>query len=88
MIPAHWNLAHPEIRPAREIEELNVETEPVRFRPLEDRPEDLEAKGFESTLRVPKRKSGRGSNDEIENTAALFAPPWLTMTDQPAVESA
>jgi predicted component of type VI protein secretion system len=43
---------------------------------------------FEAALRVPERQPGRQTNDEIENSAALFAAPRLMDADQFAVEGA
>src|SRR5256885_13168216 len=43
---------------------------------------DIEAKCFETTLRVPKPQAGGESHKKIEDAASLFTPPGLVLTDR------
>src|SRR5437764_620454 len=73
---------HPEVRFSRAIQELDIEAEAVGLRRLKDGTENIEAKRLEAALRVPKWKTGREPDDEIEYATALFSSPGLTKPDQ------
>src|SRR5437667_10541070 len=66
--------------------DIEGETGGVRF--FENRAKNIEPKGFESALVVPKRHPGREPHDQVENATRLFAAPRLTDADQFPVERA
>ena len=88
MIPAHRNLAEAHSGALREIKEFDIESEPFDSRHFQNWPANLEAKSFEAALCVPKRKTGRNSNEQIKNATGGFAPPWLVVTDQTPIQTA
>src|SRR4029077_12992715 len=88
VVPAHWNLANTQTGLMRAIKQLHVEREAFDSRRFKNRSARLEAKRFESALRVPKRESGGGADKQIKNTASLISPPRLMNSDQAAIQSA
>mgnify|MGYP003693739373 CR=1 FL=1 len=87
MIPAHRNFADMQSGAMREIKQLNVKGETIDASGFENWAADVHPKCFETTLRVPKRKTGGEAHEQIENTAGLFSPPRLMMADQAAVDA-
>src|SRR5437762_13485888 len=75
VVPADRDFFHPEVRFSRAIQELDIEAEAVGLRRLKDGTENIEAKRLEAALRVPKWKTGREPDDEIEYATALFSSP-------------
>src|SRR6188472_4804623 len=88
MIPTHWNFANLQTGPMRAIKQLHIEREAFDLRFFKNRPARLETKRFKSTLSVPKWQPCGGPDQQIENTAALLAPPRLMHADQAAIQSA
>src|SRR5712692_9875750 len=88
MIPAHGNLAQPQAGKMRETDQFDVKAEAIDLRRFDQRPAYVHAKGFEAALRVPERQAGRRTNDEIENSSALFTTPRLVCANQAAIERA
>jgi hypothetical protein len=88
MIPVHRNLAQAQSGALREIKELDIESKPLDSRGFQNWPANIEAKGFETALRVPKRKTRRNPDEQIENASSLLPPPRLMLTNQVAIESA
>src|SRR6188472_2814413 len=82
MIPTHWNFANLQTGPMRAIKQLHIEREAFDLRFFKNRPARLETKRFKSTLSVPKWQPCGGPDQQIENTAALLAPPRLMHADQ------
>ena len=68
------------------IQQLHIKTEAIDCRSFNNRPADAHAKSLEATLRVPEGKTGRQPHSEIENAAALFAPPRLVNANQTSVK--
>ena len=73
MVPADWNFTDAQTSALRQIKQLHVERETLDSRRFEDRPARVEAKGFESALRIPKRQRGGDSHKQIEDAASLLA---------------
>src|SRR5207302_10018518 len=67
---------------------LDIETESINLRGCNQRSAYAHAKSFETTLRVPKRKTRRHTDDQIEDATSLFASPWLMNANQAAIKSA
>ena len=81
MVPANGNFAQTQSRLMREIEQLDVECEPDDLRGFKNGTTNFKTKSLETSLRVPKRQAGGKPHQQVENATALFAPPWLMMTD-------
>ena len=88
VIPTHRNFAEPQSAAVGEKKKFDIERESDGMRFFQNRAASIEAKRFETALCVPKRHSGRESNDQIENAAGLFASPWLMSSDQFSIERA
>src|SRR5204863_2355520 len=88
VVPAHRNFAQTQSGLTSEIEQFDVETKSIDLGFRDYWPANIEAERFEPALRVPKWKTGSDADNQIENTAALFATPWLPIADQPPVQSA
>src|SRR5262245_13468294 len=72
----------------RQIDQLNIEPEPINLRRFDQRAADAHAEGLEAALRVPERQSGRQPHYQVEHAPALLAPPWLVHADEVAIERA
>src|SRR6266550_1382241 len=88
MVPAHGNFADAQSGALREIKQLHIEGEAVDASGFENRPTNIEAERFETTLRIPKRQAGGKPHKKVENAATLFAPRGLVPTDQAAIDRA
>src|SRR5213075_166020 len=87
MVPAHGDFFQSQARAKSQIKQLHVKPEAIDSRGFHQRPANTHAKGFETTLRVPERQTGRQADDEIENASTLFAPPWLMHPNQLSFQS-
>src|SRR6266536_1641577 len=81
VIPAHGNLPDSQAGTLREIKQLNIESETLDTRCLQDRPANIEAKRLEPALRIPKRQPCREAHEQIKNPASLLASPRLVDPD-------
>src|ERR1043166_4642850 len=88
VVPAHGNFANAQPGALREEEQLDVEGEPIHACRLEDRSANVEAKRFESTLRVPEGQTSRNAHEQIENAPGVLPPPRLMDADELAIERA
>src|SRR5438067_2384530 len=72
----------------REIDQLDIESEPIYLRGLNQRAADTHAESLETALCIPERQSGRDAHEKIEYPPALLAPPGLMHADQVAIQRA
>src|SRR6266571_9305435 len=61
MIPAHGNLPNSQAGTLREIKQLHIKREAIHASGFQDRTTNIETKGLEPALGVPKRQTGRDS---------------------------
>lgn len=88
MIPAHRDLAQPQSRAMSEEEKFYIKSESVHFSGRDNLPADGHVKRFEAALGIPEWKAGSGSRQQIKNAPGLFPPPWLSISNQAAIERA
>src|SRR5437016_3090022 len=72
----------------REIDQLDIEPEPIYLRGFNQRATDAHAKSFETALRVPEGQRGCNAHEKIKYAPALLAPPGLMHADQAAIQRA
>jgi hypothetical protein len=68
------------------IEQLDVKSESVDPRSLQDRAASSHAESLESALRIREWKAGDHSQHTVEDTAAQLAQPRLTDFDEGSIE--
>src|SRR6266496_5720493 len=86
VVPADRNFPNAQSGAMREKKQLNIKSETVNPRRLQNWPTNVESKCLEPALGVPKWKAGCNANKKIENTATLFSPPGLMYAHQAAIE--
>src|SRR5712691_2679045 len=86
MVPANWYFLHSQPGASCHVEQFNVETETIDGCSFDDGTADAHTKRFETALCVPEGKTGCQPHNEVENSATLFAPPWLVHANQASVQ--
>ena len=81
VVPADRNFPNAQPSAMREKKQLNIERKTIHMRRLQNRPANIELKGLEPALGVPKWQTGCNAHKEIENTTPLLAPPRLMDSD-------
>src|SRR5437868_4909844 len=88
MVPAHRNFPKPQSGALGKKKQLHVKAKADDLRRLNNRSARLHSKSFETTLRIPERKTGCHPHHQVENAAPLLAPPRLPVSDKFAIERA
>src|SRR5947208_3979880 len=88
MVPAHRNFSKPQSGALGKKKQLHVKAKADGLRRLNNRSACLHSKSFETTLRIPERKTGCHPHHQVENAAPLLAPPRLPVSDKFAIERA
>ena len=86
MVPADWDLLQSQTRAVRLVQQLDVEPEAIDGSGIDERPAHAHAECFEAALRVPVRKGGSQSEDQVERASTPLAVRRLMRTDEAAVE--
>ena len=82
VIPPHRTFEQPQAHFAREKKKLDIETEAIDRRPLEQRAVAVHSKGFEAALRIEKWQPHPPADEVVKNSPAVFATPWLPLAEQ------
>jgi len=81
VVPADGNFPNAQSGAIGEKKQLNIECKAIHMRRLQNRPTNIELKGLEPALGVPKWQAGCDAHKKIENTTPLLAPPGLMDSD-------
>jgi len=81
MVPADRNFPNSQSGAIGEKKQLNIECKTIHMRRLQNRPTNIELKGLEPALGVPKWQAGCNAHKKIENTTPLLTPPGLMDSD-------
>ena len=77
VVPTHWNFFQLQSGFLRQVEQFDIESKTIDRRCLNYRSANAHAKCFETTLRIPKGKTGCDSHGKVEDAATLFSTPRL-----------
>jgi hypothetical protein len=88
MVPADRNFPDAQSGALRQIKQLHIKSETLDASGFDNRATNIEAERLETALRVPKWEIRGDTDNKIEDSASLFAPPGLALTDQAPVDRA
>src|SRR5204863_3430609 len=86
VIPPRRNLPNTQASAVRQEKQFDIKRETIDPCFLQNRSANIEAKGLEPALRVPKRQASGHAHKKIENAARLFSPPRLMNSDQASIQ--